>query len=307
MSFQLPEVVQLHCPAKINLMLSVHGPRADGFHALTSVVVPLDFGDTLMVRRTVASEDSLICSDQSVPLGDENLILKAAGIFRKYAGSNAFFEFDLTKRIPMGAGLGGGSSDAAIALLAMNQLSARPLSKETLKTAASELGSDCAFFIDRQPALMRGRGELVDPLDIVWQRRLEGQRVALFKPSFSVPTAWAFGELKRGEGRFYESESKAIERLDKSEKIDDLLFNSFEDAVGRKYLVLPTLLEKLRHLGFEVLLSGSGSCCFALIPDRENACNELKENVREALGDNSFWVETFVIRLEASESEEISP
>ena len=99
--------VKLESPAKINLMLSVHGQRDDGFHALTSVVAPLVFGDTLIVSLNEAGVDRLNCSDSAVPTGLANLIVKAAVAFREELGENIYFDFVLNKRIPMGAGLGG--------------------------------------------------------------------------------------------------------------------------------------------------------------------------------------------------------
>ena len=133
----------MHSPAKVNLMLSVHGPREDGFHELTSVVVPLAFGDELRVR--CADVDSLECTDASLPTGSENLVLLAAEAFRRYSGSSLYFSFFLEKRIPVGAGLGGGSGNAAVALQAMNQLAGNPLEGDVLVELAAELGSDCAF------------------------------------------------------------------------------------------------------------------------------------------------------------------
>ena len=108
--------VKLESPAKINLMLSVHGQRNDGFHALTSVVASLVFGDTLIASLNEAGVDRLKCSDSAVPSGVANLIVKAAVAFREELGENIYFDFDLDKQIPMGAGMGGGSSNAAVAL-----------------------------------------------------------------------------------------------------------------------------------------------------------------------------------------------
>lgn len=154
--------VKFESPAKINLMLSVHGQRDDGFHSLTSVVASLVFGDTLIVSLNEAGVDRLNCSDSAVPTGHANLILKAAVAFREELGENIYFDFDLDKRIPMGAGLGGGSSNAAVALCAMNQLRGNCMTKERLRAVATELGSDCPFFIDSIPSKMSGRGEVLE-------------------------------------------------------------------------------------------------------------------------------------------------
>ncbi|MEM1223066.1 MAG: 4-(cytidine 5'-diphospho)-2-C-methyl-D-erythritol kinase [Verrucomicrobiota bacterium] len=282
--------VSLHCPAKVNLMLSVHGRREDGFHTLSSVVAPLAFGDQLSIRRTKV--DRLICSDPKTPTGPDNLVLKAAAAFRRRVGDMGAFEFSLEKRIPMGAGLGGGSSNAAIALIGMNRLLGEPLDRDALMELAAEIGSDCPFFIDSVPAVMRGRGEIIEPLDKEVSERLIGLPIALFRPDFSIETAWAYSQLIKSAPDSYEAEKIGLGRIDRFKRqgvITDLLFNSFEEVVGKKYLALPTMLEDLRIEGFNVLLSGSGSCCFAL---GEANLEKLKQILNAGWGDSVFWVET---------------
>src|SRR5581483_6186978 len=120
--------VTILCPAKLNLYLAVTGRRADGFHDLVSVVVKLDFGDTLTVEPSGrAGRFELVCDDSTLPIDDTNLVLKAARAFAAAARWTGGVRFALTKRIPVGAGLGGGSSDAAAALRALNQLAGVPL------------------------------------------------------------------------------------------------------------------------------------------------------------------------------------
>ncbi len=291
------ESIELASPAKINLMLSVHGPQGDGFHALTSVVVALDFGDDLQIRRAVGGADVLRCSDPAVPTGMGNLIIKAAVAFREAVGEAVYFEFYLEKRIPMGAGLGGGSSNASTALLGMNQLLGEPLSRSALLSLAAGLGSDCPFFIDPRPSVMRGRGEQLDVLDEDAASRLVGQPLVLFRPHFGIETAWAYGQLKAQAPSSYESESVAAARLAefvRSGRMSSLLFNSFESVVGRKYLALPCLLDDLRAAGCACLLSGSGSCCFAMLKDSKLSSSLIREICRNGWGDSVFWVETSV-------------
>lgn len=271
-------------------MLSVHGRRDDGFHALSSVVAPLAFGDQLHIRR--ADQDKLVCSDPNIPVGSDNLILRALAAFRKRIGAIGAFEFSLEKKIPMGAGLGGGSSNAAAALLGVNELLGKPLNQDTLMELAAEIGSDCPFFINPVPAVMRGRGEIIEPLDRDVGRRMIGLPIILFRPEFSIGTAWAYGQLIESSPDSYEAETIGLGRIDRFKRegvIADLLFNSFEKAVGRKFLAIPTMLEDLRSEGFHVLLSGSGSCCFSI--GRENIEN-LREILNAGWGDHVFWVET---------------
>ncbi len=286
--------VTIHSPAKINLMLSVQGPRADGFHTLTSLMAGLRFGDRLKVSLSPGSADSLHCDDAEVPTGDDNLILRAAQLFRRESGVREHFAFDLKKRIPMGAGLGGGSSNAAVALCAMNELAGAPLGQEKLLGMAAVLGSDCPFFIEAQSARVSGRGDVIETLPGSVRQRLSGQRIALFRPPFGVPTAWAYGRLRADAPANYESAEAAEDRMKRFFRggpLRDLLFNSFEAAVGAKYLAIPCLLEELRALGFACLMSGSGSCCFALLEDGTDLAL-LKERCEHAWGSDVFFVES---------------
>ncbi|MFQ3224422.1 MAG: 4-diphosphocytidyl-2-C-methyl-D-erythritol kinase [Lentimonas sp.] len=286
----------LPSPAKVNLMLSVHGRRGDGFHALTSLVVALEFGDTLTIRRS-DSVDVLRCSDPAVPLGSENLVLKAASAFRARLGREVFFEFDLDKRIPMGAGLGGGSGNAAVALRGMNALTGEPFTNETLCELAAELGSDCPFFIEGNPAWMRGRGEVIEPLEAELAERLRGTRLVLFRPNFGVATAWAYGRLAAGAPGTYETEAVGVARLERfveTGELGDVLYNSFEAPVGNKYIAISTLLADLRERGVACLMSGSGSCCFALLKKDAESVEEIRKIVRDAWGEAVFWVETSI-------------
>jgi 4-diphosphocytidyl-2-C-methyl-D-erythritol kinase len=288
--------LMLESPAKVNLMLSVHGPRGDGFHALTSLVVALDFGDTLRVTRNDVGVDRLHCSDPTVPSDESNLILKAAAAFCARFGESVTFDFDLNKRIPMGAGLGGGSSNAAVALRAMNQLTGERLEHATLLQVAAELGSDCPFFIDAVPSIMSGRGEVLAPLARETADALRGQRILLFRPFFSVPTAWAYRRLLDSQPSAYETEAQATARLrqfDASGDVAGLLYNTFEPSVGSKYLAIPCLLERLRAAGHACLMSGSGSCCFALPKDAHEAAT-ISELIKKDWGSRIFFVETSI-------------
>ena len=277
-------------------MLSVYGRREDGFHALTSLVVALEFGDTLTIRPSDLV-DVLRCSDAAVPLGPENLVLKAAAAFRARLGREVFFEFDLDKRIPMGAGLGGGSGNAAVALRGMNELLGEPFTNEILCEIAAELGSDCPFFIEGAPAWMRGRGEVIEPLEAELAERLRGTRLVLFRPDFGVETAWAYGRLVAGAPQTYEAEAAGVARMERfveNGALREVLYNSFEAPVGNKYLAISTLLADLRKQGMACLMSGSGSCCFALLEQEGASSEEIGRFVRDAWGETVFWVETFI-------------
>lgn len=287
--------LKLAAPAKVNLMLSVHSRRSDGFHELTSVVAALEFGDELELRLNDSQRDRLSCEDQEIPLDENNLVLQAAHRFREFTGRDQYFDFVLTKRIPVGAGLGGGSSDCVAALKGMNALTDAGLDTQELRTLAATLGSDCPFFVDCVPSIMRGRGEVLEPLEPEAVARLSGLRVLLFRPPFAVPTAWAYGQMV-AQPEFYEDKTTAETLLSdffKGGSLGDLLHNSFELPVGRKFPAIPCLMEKLRGVGSKSLMSGSGSACFTLL-EEGNAVDDLAGLCRSCWGPDMFWVETSI-------------
>lgn len=284
----------IDCPAKINLMLSVHNKREDGFHDLSSLVVPLQFGDRLALRPSQATIDTLECDQPGVPTDERNLVLRAAALFRQAARKQTRFVFRLEKRIPVAAGLGGGSSNGSAALVALNEWFQRPLRVDQLMTLAAKLGSDCPFFIEGAPAVVRGRGEHVEVLSPDLRSRLSGQKLVLAFPSFSVATAWAYGQLVAQS--HYEPVALAQSRLDRfygGESVESLLFNSFEAPVGAKHLAISTFLETLRAEGANCLMSGSGSACFILLPGGIEGARFLKR-CRACWGEEIFCVETSI-------------
>ena len=293
--------VTIFAPAKLNLFLAVTGRRADGFHELVSVAAPVDFGDQL--RAEPAERFSLECDDPAVPCDESNLVLKAASAFAKATSDKKALpgaKFFLEKRIPMGAGLGGGSSDAVAALRALNTLAGQPLAAEALARVAAELGSDCALFLHDGPVVMRGRGERVEPLPGAaahstssGQARLRGRRVLIFKPDFAVSTAWAYAQMAAKPGAYLptgEAEARLAAWLgDERVTAEKLLFNNMEPVVFAKFLALPVLLEELRaKFGLAPRMSGSGSACFALLSP-EAPVAEITAAIRDRWGE-SAWV-----------------
>ena len=296
-----PHIVTLLSPAKINLFLAVTGRRPDGYHELVSVVAPLAFGDQLVAEvegRGSQSEGrpSLVCDDPEVPCDESNLILKAARLFGEAAGWKRAVAFRLTKRIPMGAGLGGGSSNAAAALLALNELSDAGLSRDALAALAAQVGSDCPLFLSGGPVIMRGRGERVEPLPVAAARRLRGRPVLLFKPNFSIRTEWAY-ERMAAAGSYEQTagtERRLAAWIESGVDPAELLHNGFEAVVFRKFLALPALLDCLRtRFGLAAGLSGSGSACFALLTETAPVA-EIVASVREAWGPYCFVESTAI-------------
>jgi 4-diphosphocytidyl-2-C-methyl-D-erythritol kinase len=281
--------ISVFSPAKLNLFLAITGRRADGFHDLVSVAAPLDFGDEL--QASVARRLTLACDQSEVPVDNTNLILKAAERFFEVSQWDLGADFKLTKRIPMGAGLGGGSSNAVAALRALNQLSGVGLAEPVLARLAASLGSDCALFLKNAPVVMRGRGERVDDLPASAVARIRGRRVLLFKPSFGISTPWAYGRMV-ARGTDYlpadAAESRLARWLGGTAPIEELLFNNMEPAAFEKYPALPVLLARLRReFGVAAGMSGSGSACFALLRD-DLAAPPLVAAIRAAWGSGAF-------------------
>jgi 4-diphosphocytidyl-2-C-methyl-D-erythritol kinase len=285
------------CPAKLNLFLAITGRRADGFHELVSVVAPVEFGDTLAVEP--AADFSLTCDDPAVPADGSNLVLKAAQAFRRATGWGGGARFALTKRIPAGAGLGGGSSNAATALRALNGLAGGLLAPAALARVAAEVGSDCALFLAGGPVVMRGRGERVEPLPAAAAAKLRGRPVLIFKPGFAIATPWAYAQLAAQTKGAYSLAAAAearvaafVQAVAAGATGEELLANDLERAAFAKFIALPVLLGQLRQqFGLAPRMSGSGSACFALLPAGAPVA-AITAAVRAAWGDSAFIVET---------------
>jgi 4-diphosphocytidyl-2-C-methyl-D-erythritol kinase len=292
--------VTVASPAKINLSLAITGKRADGFHDLISLVAPVVFGDELHATLVPAGDDeqvtTLACDTPGVPLDNTNLVLRAAAMFAAATGWHRAVRFTLVKRIPIGAGLGGGSSNAVAALRALELLSGHVLAADERLALSAELGSDCPLFLHDGPLVMRGRGERITPLPGVAADRLRGWRLLVFKPSFGVATAWAFQALA-ARPEWYADETKteaALTRWIENEKATQaqLPGNTLERPVFAKWPALPVMLAWLheRH-GIVGRMSGSGSACFAWLSGNDDVA-AIKATIREGWGRDAFVEDT---------------
>ena len=288
--------LSIFAPAKLNLFLAITGRRADGFHDLVSVVATVDVGDTLRVTGAADGKFALSCDDAAVPADGTNLVLKAARAFVAATGWTGGASFGLEKRIPMGAGLGGGSSDAVAALRGLNALAGGALGPGRLAEVAATLGSDCPLFLHGGPVVMRGRGERVEALPAGAAARLRGRRVLIFKPGFGIATPWAYGQMAAGAPGSYVPAAEAERRLaawvERAEApAEELLFNGMEGVAFAKFVALPTLLEQLRgRFGVAARMSGSGSACFALLAEDAPGA-AIREAIRAAWGASAFVTE----------------
>ncbi len=254
------------------------GRREDGFHDIETLMVPLSLADEVEVDWQPGSDEpvELVCSDPTLPTGPENLAYRAAQVFRHAVAPDlAPVRIRLTKHVPHGAGLGGGSSDAATVLLALDALAGTALPLPRLATLAAELGSDVPFFVYRSAAVCRGRGERVDPVPFPAALPL-----LLLKPPFPVPTPWAYKRWR--DARPLPGVPYGAQVFPWGELVNDL-----ERPVFEKYLVLAEmktwLLTQPEVTG--ALMSGSGSTVLAVThsPDDDRAA--LADRARERFGE----------------------
>lgn len=250
--------VRLAAPAKINLHLEILGQRADGYHELETVFQCLDLHDEVQVELTGGGGIALACDDNDLPHGPNNLAWRAASEVQAVRPRCGRILIDLRKRIPVGAGLGGGSSDAAAVLRALQRLLPTPLPAEEVEAIAAKLGSDVAFFLRGGTAHALGRGEQVTPLDDLPQIP-----VTVLKPPVPLATPEVYGALNptdRGP-RQPLGVDKWKARL---RQAPVPLFNRMTEAACRLQPAVGELLAWLGQKKVPHLMSGSGSACFAL-------------------------------------------
>ncbi len=252
-------LMRITAPAKINLHLDVLGPRADGFHALETVFQTLALADDLeVVLVPGGSEITLSCSDLSIPADATNLAWKAAAAVLAARPGCGGVTVRLDKRIPHGAGLGGGSSDAASVLLALSQQLAEPLSAAELSAIALQLGSDVPFFLCGGTAHATGRGEELTTL-----LTLPVLPVTILMPAAQLPTPAVFRELTAVERGPRQARGAAWAAAALGTPAT-LLHNRLTAAAVRLCPAVGELLAWLNTQGVPHLMSGSGAACFAL-------------------------------------------
>ena len=288
-------MIEKFSPCKINLMLAILGVRPDGFHELISIVAPTKFGDTLKAQISDKPADSLTCNMEGIPLDSTNLVIKAAELFREATGRSEHFDFDLQKRVPAGAGLGGGSSNGAAALLAVNELCGNPLPTKKLSEIAAQMGSDCPLFLTNTPVVMRGRGERVFALRGEAREYIERLKLVIFKPDFSINTGWAYSQMKANP-QDYMSENAAESALSEwleNPSISGLpLINNMQIEAFKKFPALQIVLDEIRtRFRVPAMMSGSGSACFAIVNNLEDdEIAELEKLVKNLLGETALVV-----------------
>src|SRR6266700_3193822 len=248
--------MQVLAPAKINLSLKILGHRSDGFHEIETLIAPISLAAKIDIEKQSRWID-FSCDNPTVPSGDENLVVRVAKAFFEKTRISSGVRIKLHKKIPHGAGLGGGSSDAAATLPALSQLLETKLSREELAKLGSTIGSDVSFFLFESVAVCKGRGEIVNPTTV--KKKLS---ILLLKPAFSVSSAWAYSRWQDSReipGILYQPQN-----FDGQSFLNDLERPVFEKFVFLAHL--KTWLLKQAEVG-AALMSGSGSTVFAVMRD----------------------------------------
>ena len=258
-------------PAKINLYLRITGKRTDGYHDLETVMLPLDFGDEIVCQLRPTGL-SMECDNATLPTDDRNLALRAARQLVERCQVKQGAHIILRKRTPLAAGLGGGSSNAAIVLATLNKLWQLDAPPATLHELAAGMGSDINFFLAGSTALCHGRGEQVEPVSC----RLSAT-VLLINPGFGISTKWAYESWAKAAAELTVA-PPPVTLLTRALAEDDLagvaaaLFNSLEAPSVGKFPVLDLLKDALRaHGAAGAMMSGSGATVFGLFAKASNA------------------------------------
>ncbi|MBI5588343.1 MAG: 4-(cytidine 5'-diphospho)-2-C-methyl-D-erythritol kinase [Deltaproteobacteria bacterium] len=253
-------------PAKVNLFLKVLSKRPDGYHEIRSLMQPVSLYDEVTIE-VVQGDGIFVSSDHAgVPGGRDNLAYRAAERLLDAVGVKRKVSISIGKKIPVGAGLGGGSSDAATVLMGLNSLLGCQIDDKRLMGLGAGIGSDVPFFILKGPALASGRGEILKRV------KLPRYNYVLVNPGFHVSTAWAYNNLdltkKTEDNILIYSE----EHLDSDRNIRDFLYNDLEAVTAVRYPEITAIKRALVEEGAQgSLMSGSGPTVFGVFQDAGNA------------------------------------
>ena len=283
--------MKIRAPAKINLRLRVVGKRVDGYHLVDTIMLPVSLYDEISIdkgrksgKTTRLNHLTVTCDDPLVPQDKQNLAYKAASILLDEKGVDHPVQIHIRKRIPVGAGLGGGSTDAAAALVGLNRLFRLGYTSAQLEKLSSTLGADVPFFIRGVPARARGIGERLTPLHGVPRLWL-----IILYPNLPVATAWVYNNL-------HAKLTKAIVNtsinfaLGSPARFRKLLVNDLETVTMGRYPRIGLLKEELvQHGAVGALMSGSGSSVFGVFPSRRSA-EQAFRRLRKEKGVHAFLV-----------------
>lgn len=285
--------MKIRAPAKINLTLRVIGKRADGYHLLDTIMLPVSLFDELDIRKARRAGTKkrgdvplikITCDHPSVPGDETNLAHRAAALLLKKARSQQPIEIHIRKRIPIGAGLGGGSTDAAATLVGLNRLLRLRFSARQLERIGLEIGADVPFFIRGRPARARGIGERLRRI-----RQVPRLWLVILYPGLAVSTAWVYQNLRIKLTKPSVNTSIA-NSLKSFVKLGGLLINDLEAVTIKRYPEIRLLKHRLARAGAAaVLMSGSGSSVFGIFGSKRKAQDAFRR-LRNEEGAQTFLV-----------------
>ena len=254
----------IETPAKINFGLNIVSRRDDGYHNLETIFFPVNLFDDITIRE----DDHFSFTTNNIQLKSEmnNSVIKAKDLFSKYAGIDINASIALKKRIPIGAGMGGGSSDGAAALIGFNQFYNANLCVDELLILALQIGSDAPFFIDPKPKYASSRGEVFKDVSIKINKP-----ILIVNPLIHISTSWAFSKTSPRKPDYSLNLIDQI-KYDTISELKNLVTNDFEEVVFPDYPAIKEIKDKMYILGAEFsLMTGSGSTVFGIFPDMESA------------------------------------
>jgi 4-diphosphocytidyl-2-C-methyl-D-erythritol kinase len=271
------EGLSLPCHGKINLFLEVRDRRPDGYHDLGTLFQAVEIADTLSAEPWDSL--ALVCPEGITADPEQNLVLKAARLLRESFADRvdprSGIRFTLEKNLPSGAGLGGGSSDAAAALLLCNRLWNLSLTESELLPYAARLGADVPFFLAGDTQFGEGKGEILRPAPTPYPFH-----VVIGTPRCHVETAWAYANLDRDRKRSWDRFKALYVTFMEDADFYRVLHNDFEAPVSRHFPPIRDLAGRMaRHAPVKAMLSGSGASVFALFTDKGKA-EECLEDIR---------------------------
>lgn len=271
------DTLTLYAPAKINYLLDVIGKRPDGYHDLRMIMQRVNLCDKITLTLTDSPGITVICNSNGAPNGPDNIAWKAAQVLLHLAESGNGVAIEITKNIPVAAGLGGGSSDAASVLMGMNELLQLHLTEEKLMETGCKLGADVPFFIFRKTALAEGVGEKLTSLP-----EMPKCWILLVNPGVHVSTAWVYRSLQLTNNREL---NKLPEFFESIEHVVSILSNDLESVTIPAFPVIADIKARLMNLGaVGSMMSGSGPTVFGVFKSFEAA-----ETARREVTKGTNW------------------
>ena len=291
--------VCIPAPAKVNLFLSIGGKRNDGFHELRTVLAKVKLQDMVEIERSdKKGKTEIFCKGFPELENKENLAVQMVNLWRFHTGCDDGIKIFIQKNIPFEAGLGGGSSDAVATLIGLNSLSEEKLSFDDMCGLSAKVGSDCSSFLFSGACVASGRGEIIRTVGSLIAEKISGQRIFLFKPTCGFSTKGIYSQFKK-EDRLFDETAKMDQRIQDWEagklSLLEFMHNDLATPISRKYLFIPVLFKEImERFSLKPMVSGSGSCCFIIVP-QELDLRPVRNFILEAWGEDTLLKETLLV------------